>query len=272
MAITTEQAWRNAGAPWESARPIADMSALLHRRYGYTIGIIGNEAHLSAATPEDHTPFSHTPWPGPQPYPHVLAEDIEAAPPGLPTTAQIGGQLYKDKMAGVHGTEWIKYINWTDPHGNTWHDQWMPDHQRSSSPDKGHTHLSGRTDFVNSNIVVASGYDPVARYMEEHGMTTGVDLNLAQDLGGGLSLRNALVTTYLRSLPDTAARFDAVLAAAHNDAETPVSIADDARAQLVADLVAALPPASGGAGPTAAEIATAVCDEADTRERARLGA
>lgn len=264
MAITTEQAWRSAGAPWEPARPIGDLAYLMHHGYGYTVGIIGDEAHLSAAVPEDHTPYSHTPWPGPQPYPKVLAEDIESAPAGLPSTAQIGGQLYRDKLAGVHGTEWIKYLNWTDPQGNTWHDQWMPDHHRSSSPDRGHTHISARTDYAASSIVVASGYDPVARYLEEHGMA-GVDLNLAQDLGNGLSLRNALVSTYVRSLPDLASRMDAVLAAAHNDAETAVSIADDARAQLVADLVAALPPAAGGTAPTAEEIATAVCDKMAVR-------
>jgi hypothetical protein len=105
-------------------------------------------------------------------------------------------------------------------------------------------------------------------------MTT-VDLNLAQVIatigGNDLSLRNALVSTYLRSLPDAAARFDAVLAAAHDDAETDTHIAPDSRAQLVADLLAALPPSSGGTPPTVAEIATAVCDEQDARARTRLG-
>ena len=267
MSITSEAAWRADGAPWRAALPIAALARLL-QGYGYTVGIIGNQAHLSASPPEDHTPYSHTPWPGFQPYPYVLALDIEAAPAGLPSTAQLGGQLYADKMAVVPGTQPVKYINWTDPHGSTWHDQWEPGHQRSGSVDKGHTHVSMRTDFVSSTIITTAGYDPVVRYMEAHGMA--VDINLAQMLTPDLSLRNALVSTYVRSLPDAAARFDAILLAAHNDSETEASIAPAARAQMVADLLAALPAGTPGAGPSAAEIAVAVADEVDSRARARL--
>jgi hypothetical protein len=254
MAITTERAWRADGAPWHPARPIHDLSVLM-QGYGYLVGIIGNEAHLSAPVPEDHTPYSHTPWPGPQPYPAVLAEDIEAAPDGYPTTAQIGGQIYADKMAGVHGTEWIKYINWTDPHGDTWHDQWEPTHQRSSSVDKGHTHISGRTDFVNSSIVTASGYDPVARYLEAHMAGVVVDMIGSKSTPSNISLNNFIETMWKRVPADLAATYTEILTAAHNDSETDANISDEAINEIVVKLLAATPPPTGGGGLSVEDVA-----------------
>jgi hypothetical protein len=163
MAITTYAAWVNDGAPIQPAVCIADWIANL-RSHGYEVGYYPDDRHLKANPPEDHTPYSHTPWPSSQPYPNVLASDL--MPPtksGLPSLARIGAQVVADKNAKVPGTEWIKYINWTDANGNCWHDSWQPTHSRVPSTDKGHIHVSARTDFTFKH----HNYDPVARIQGE---------------------------------------------------------------------------------------------------------
>ncbi len=143
---TTYQGWVKDGRPWKPAECIDSFARTL-RGYGYTVYVLGDEDHLRADTPEDHTPFSHTPWPGPQPYPYVDACDI--MPGGKWSLADLGARIYADKQAGVSGTEFIKYMNWTDHNGNCWHDSWEGSHQRRSSSDRGHIHISSRTDYVH---------------------------------------------------------------------------------------------------------------------------
>ena len=157
MTCTTYTCWVNDGRPWKNCQPINDLIATL-RRHGYTgpgVGI-GNQAHLTANPPEDHTPYSHTPWPGAQPYPYVLAVDLMPAE-GL-DWIDLGGRLFDDKSSNVPGTQAIKYLNWTDSAGNTWHDSWMPNHTRFRSTDTGHIHVSFRTDYVTSTNM--QQYDP----------------------------------------------------------------------------------------------------------------
>jgi hypothetical protein len=164
MAVTTYAGWVADGRPWDPAFPVEDLAACL-RGYGYTVYILGNNDHATAQPPEDHMPYSHTPWPGRQPYHYVLACDIMPPPAGkgLPSLAQLGAQLYKDKQAGVAGALWLKYMNWEPSGGGgpCYHDSWEPAHARTSSTDRGHIHISGRTDFVTSHA--AAGYDPIAR-------------------------------------------------------------------------------------------------------------
>lgn len=155
MTVTTYQQWLADGSPWKDAAPIDSFERTV-RGYGYTVYTIGAvDTHLDIPNPEDHAPFSHTPWPGSQPYPYVLALDI--MPGGKWSLAKLGAQIFADKMAGRPGTEWIKYMNWTDSSGDCWHDSWMPGHVRRGSSDRGHIHLSGRTDYVNK----PTGYDPI---------------------------------------------------------------------------------------------------------------
>ena len=199
MAITTRAAWETDGSPWRAAQPVADLRRTL-AGYGMTVYVLGNDSHLNARPPEDHTPFSHTPWPGSQPYPYVLACDI------MPHTSinwiELGHQIIADWRAGVHGTGWIKYVNWTDRDGRCWHTARQPNFTQTTSTDRGHIHISGRTDFVASAI--AAGYDPVARMRgedsdmtpEEHSwlqevhllLTAGRRLGPAQTSGGGVPI------------------------------------------------------------------------------------
>lgn len=152
--------WRTDGSPWQVAQPIADLATVL-RHYGYTVGTIGNQAHLADATPEDHTPFSITGWPKPNPYPWVHACDVMPPRPGsgLPPLAQLGAQIAADRNAAVHEIGWLKYMNWTTAAGRCIHESWKPDHATTRSSDVGHIHLSARTDWTHAH----AAYDPVAR-------------------------------------------------------------------------------------------------------------
>jgi hypothetical protein len=152
--------WRAHGSPWRPAHPIGQLANLLHG-YGYTVGTIGNDAHLAHYPPEDHTPFSATGWPKDAPYGVIFACDI--MPPtrrDSPGLAQLGAQLFADRMAAHPGAAWIKYMNWTPAGGACVHDSWMPRHARRPSSDKGHIHLSARTDYADHKL--PAGYDPVA--------------------------------------------------------------------------------------------------------------
>lgn len=178
MATQAYYAWDRAGRPWEVAAPIKAVGGRL-QAHGYTVYYIGSDdrAHLQADVPEDHCPFSVTGWPGKHPYPYVLAMDIMPPEPGarskidglpLPSLQQISAQMRADKIAGHPGMAWLKYMNWEPDRNNggaCWHDSWQPDYARWASGDRGHTHMSGRTDYVTSTA--ANGYDPVARLRGE---------------------------------------------------------------------------------------------------------
>ena len=157
MTVTTYSQWVADGSPWKNCQPINDFIATLqeHDYTGPGAGI-GDHSHLTANPPEDHCPYSHTPWPGVQPYPYVMAIDIMGGE-GL-DLIWLGGKLFDDKSSNVPGTEPIKYINWTDSDNNCWHDSWMPKHTRYTSTDRGHIHVSFRTDYVTSSAMAT--YDP----------------------------------------------------------------------------------------------------------------
>ncbi len=166
MTTAAARSWRAAGGPWKLATPIAHLAATLRGR-GYTVGTIGNDAHLNANTPEDHTPYSVTGWPGAHPYPYILALDImpPAAGRGLPSLADLGAQIVGDRDSGYGPASWIKYVNWTNAAGACRHERWTPNHTVKASNDTGHIHVSARTDFVTSGVAVA--YDPVARVIHQ---------------------------------------------------------------------------------------------------------
>lgn len=155
MAISSYAKWIADGSPWKIAVPVSNLTKVL-REYGYTVYTIGNKQHLTASPPEDHTPYSHTPWPGSQPYPYILAMDI--MPGGKWSLDKLGAKILADKQTGHPGVAGLKYMNWTDSAGNCWHEKWTPNYSRSSSGDRGHIHLSWRTDFVTNTAL----YDPFA--------------------------------------------------------------------------------------------------------------
>lgn len=164
--------WVAAGKPFTLMRPARDLRDRL-RAHGYTVYDIGNQSHLLAEPPEDHTPYSDTGWPGTAHLGVGYAVDIMPSAAGatsrvdglpLPSLQQLGAQLLEDREAAVRGISWLKYMNWEpqrDNGGACWHDSWQPAHVRRSSGDRGHIHLSGVTGLESSTI--GAGYDPVAR-------------------------------------------------------------------------------------------------------------
>src|SRR5438874_13645090 len=157
MTVSTYQQWLADGGPARPAPVIAEFAALL-RRYGYTVYTFGDQSHLTADPPEDHTPFSATPWPGPQPYPLVMAVDV--MPGGPVDWHPLGRRIVHDRLNGVPGTGWIKYANWTDLDGMCWHSSWQPGFVQRPSTDGGHIHVSARTDYAQ--LTDLRGWDPVA--------------------------------------------------------------------------------------------------------------
>lgn len=159
MATQDYYDWVKNGRHWSDAKPIADLQKIL-QGLGYTVYTIGNDSHLTKATPEDHTPFSHTGWPNPAPKGIVTALDIMPKNNDMHDLANLARALISAKDGGVSAAACIKYINWTDESGHCYHVKWEPNHTTSSSTDKGHIHLSIRTDFVDSSC--CSGWNPLS--------------------------------------------------------------------------------------------------------------
>lgn len=169
MATQAYRDWLADGSPWEFARPVRALGDRL-AEHGYTVYFEGDTNHLTKDTPEDHTPFSATGWPGKSPYPVCMATDIMPPTAGqkskltgraLPSLARLAAQLRADRVSGAPGAVWIKYMNWEPGDGNCWHDRWQPDYVRTASADRGHIHVSSRSDMAA--YTAADGYDLVAR-------------------------------------------------------------------------------------------------------------
>ena len=160
MASQGYRDWLNAGRPYTLIRPAKAVQAAL-RGYGLTVYDYPNDPHLKANTPEDHTPFSVTGWPGPNRRWKARALDVmprvdrdgRVTAAARKENADIARQLIRDRDAGVAGAMWIKYLNWTDASAP------LRRTTRSSS-DNGHIHISGRSDVDNDDR--ADGYDPVS--------------------------------------------------------------------------------------------------------------
>lgn len=160
MSPTTYAEWVADGSPEHDAPAIAAFAALI-RSHGYTVYTMGDQRHLLADPPEDHTPFSHTAWPDPQPYPCVMAMDI--MPGGPIDWQQLGEWIVEDKHDNKPGTEWIKYINYTNRAGECLHVTWEPTFQLRPSDDRGHIHISARSDLYTQTDL--KGWDPVAELL-----------------------------------------------------------------------------------------------------------
>lgn len=178
--------WLNAGRPYALIRPAKAVQAAL-RGYGLTVYDYPNAAHLEADTPEDHTPFSVTGWPGTNRRWNARALDVmprkdkdgNVAAAARKENADIARQLIRDRDGGHPGAMWIKYINWTDESGTCrqerWTDAGAPLRRTTrSSSDKGHIHISGRSDVDNDDR--ADDYDPIARMRSN--LTGGDDMQL----------------------------------------------------------------------------------------------
>ncbi|UWZ37472.1 hypothetical protein Drose_04105 [Dactylosporangium roseum] len=163
MASQGYRDWLKAGKPYSLIRPAKALQKKL-RAYGLTVYDYPNDAHLTASTPEDHTPFSVTGWPGPNARWKARALDVMPRSESYAhrkENADIARQIIRDRNAGVPGVMWIKYLNWTDENGTCRQERWTPGHATRSSTDNGHIHISGRSDVDDD--ARADDYDPIAR-------------------------------------------------------------------------------------------------------------
>ncbi len=235
MATSAYHRWDDDGRPWKLARPVKALGERL-RAHGYVVYFLGDQGHLTSDFPEDHSPYSSSPWPGRHPYPYVLALDVMPPKRGqrskvdgkpLPSLQTLGRQIRDDKLTRTRAAAWIKFMNW-EPQGNytgpCWHESWQPNHHRRPSGDRGHIHLSCRTDFHTSSV--ADNYDPVARIRaastpppEDDMPLTDKDAPVIQDAVhntpiGRTGTTFAKVLSSLRIVP---AKLDIILAAVAGD-------------------------------------------------------
>ncbi len=154
MATQEYWTWIERGKPWELATPIRELRDLA-RAHGVSIlGTIGNDDHLKASFPEDHTPFSYTEWPVAIGEYVVCAIDLADGP-------------WMDRMladAEAGRAPWIKYLNFRG--GNySIRNGWA----RRSSSDP-HGHVSIRSDWWRLSI---GAYNPFS----STGATSMTDLD-----------------------------------------------------------------------------------------------
>lgn len=138
MATARYYAWNAAGRPYRLAPWVATAKRQAKVHGVRWLGDLGNDDHLRAPTPEDHTPFSATAWPVPLPDYVVTAEDFARG-------AYCEGVLSLCR-AGDPRVRWIKYMNFGGHHYNVKRG-WR---QESSSDE--HWHISGRSDHTWTDL------------------------------------------------------------------------------------------------------------------------
>lgn len=148
MATQAFRDWVAAGRPWKLAQPVLDYLDQLHAAGWKSgdVGTIGDEAHLQAERPQDHTPFSVTGWPVANPYPYIHALDAMHHPDRGLDVGPLAAYWLDEARAGR--TPWVKYINWRGVQYDT-RRNWQP------SPVDGHfdhAHVSFRTDWTYRSI------------------------------------------------------------------------------------------------------------------------
>jgi len=156
MATQAYYDWRAAGRPFRVARPIAELVTMARNAGVSVLGTIGNEDHLQAGTPEDHTPFSATAWPIPLPDYVVTAGDFGDGPHS--------DRLLADARAGR--LPWAKYFNFRRVNYSV-RRGWEG---RSNSDS--HLHVSIKSDHT---YVSLGGYNPFTGQQQEE------DVNADQD-------------------------------------------------------------------------------------------
>jgi hypothetical protein len=145
VATQAYYTWDNAGRPWRLAKPIAELAELAREHPEITlVGTIGDESHLTDATPEDHTPFSIDEWPV-----EIGAYVVCAIDFGGPAEA-IGAMCQK---ALREKPGFLKYLIWRGPVGKTG----LRDVRRNWAYQEGsghtsHAHWSIRTDWIDRSI------------------------------------------------------------------------------------------------------------------------
>lgn len=136
MATQAYRDWVSAGRPFTIARPIRELRDMARAAGVEWLGDIGDDGHLTASRPEDHTPFSATAWPVPLPGYVVTAGDLANGP--------WMDRMLDDARAGR--APWIKYLNYGGHHYNR-----KRGFAQESSSDQ-HGHVSIMSDHIDASI------------------------------------------------------------------------------------------------------------------------
>jgi hypothetical protein len=155
MATQAYWDWVEAGKTWHLCKPAIEVKAAIIDRLGDKVasqlGTIGDDDHLTADRPQDHTPYSVTEWPVQLGAYVVNALDIMHKPNlGLDCNVLFGYWLVEAKAGRM---PWLKYLIWQAKLYDVRND-WR------AEPNSGHfdhIHLSFRTDWVDRDI---GGWSP----------------------------------------------------------------------------------------------------------------
>lgn len=170
MATQAYWDWVNAGRKWRAAKPITEMRAKIQAAVpGATIYVLGAEqSHLQVPFPQDHAPFSFTPWDGPLPGYVVCAVDYMHDPDGGLDCETLFQRWLADCKAGRR--PWTKYLIWKAKLYDVRND-WEP---QANSDHFDHIHESTRSDYADASI---GDYHPLG---DEDDMYTDEDRKLAE--------------------------------------------------------------------------------------------
>lgn len=159
MTTAAYSAWVAAGKPYTLCRPGRDLRDVL-RAAGYIVYHYPDTAHQLADPPQDHTPYSATGWPvtSARWIGHAIDIMPKAGLMSLPTLAR---RIIAAKNGGPAAAQVVKYMNWTDESGICRHEAWQPDHVTTSSSDRGHIHISFRSDMDVTDVVSRTGWNPL---------------------------------------------------------------------------------------------------------------
>jgi hypothetical protein len=181
MATEAYRLWDRIGRPWKKSRPIDELQKWAERQRIAVLGTIGNEDHLTADRPQDHTPFSVTEWPD-QVHEYVIfAIDLKNVTRGGVT---LGQAIERQARAGK--LPWLKYMNHGGGHldsrdldgdGTRW--------EVYPSSDE-HVHLSIRTDWIARSI---GEFNPWEETVAE-ALTAAQDSALAETWSASVALRD----------------------------------------------------------------------------------
>jgi hypothetical protein len=157
MATQAYYDWVKAGRKYVLATWVTELKAQCRANGVQWLGDLGNEEHLQSSNPQDHTPFSRTDWPVPQPDYIVNACDFKEG--------RHAYRLLEEAKAGR--APFVKYINVDNKQYNV-KNNWQPVY----SSDK-HCHVSGKT---THSFVGLNGINIFAERVEEEDVATAAEI------------------------------------------------------------------------------------------------
>lgn len=151
MAVAAFSRWESLGRPLEPAQPVREMVQALKAAFPLAAGTFSwyaDASHYEAGVPEDHTPYSYTGWPLPNPEWFVFATDVMHQPDlGVDCNVLFDYWIGEARTGRIPS---LKYLIWQgqryDVRAAT---PWEP------TPTLGHfdhIHLSFRTDYTHTGF------------------------------------------------------------------------------------------------------------------------